>query len=171
VTYNIDIVPKAETSAGVETIFSDGIPFVRKDSRATIPTRATDGSAGFDLYAMDSAKIIGLEGMVAIDIGIGVIIPRGHRGSIAMRSGLAKNQHLIVGAGVIDEDFRGTLMVLVACVKNDHIYTIKPGERFAQLIIEPIYKDCSMPTRNRTVARIGADAMDVHAGWGSTGKY
>src|SRR6185295_317886 len=90
-----------------------------------------------------------------VSTGISVKIPSGYYGRIAMRSGLAKNQHLSVSAGVIDSDYRGAIGVLVYCTRfltySDaaqnydpvvlpHSYEIKAGERFAQLVIEKIHE-------------------------------
>jgi dUTP pyrophosphatase len=58
-------------------------------------------------------------------------------GRIAGRSGLALNHSLTVGAGVIDQDYRGNIGILLF---NHSLtdYVIKKGDRVAQLILERI---------------------------------
>jgi dUTP pyrophosphatase len=42
-----------------------------------------------------------------------VALPSGHYGRLASRSGLALNHFIVVGAGVIDADYRGEVKVLL----------------------------------------------------------
>ena len=48
---------------------------------------------------------------MATDISIAV--PRGTYGRVAPRSGLAVKHHIDVGAGVVDEDYRGPLGIVL----------------------------------------------------------
>jgi dUTP pyrophosphatase len=48
-----------------------------------------------------------------ISTGLQIAIPRNHYGRIAPRSGLALNHFIDVGAGVIDQDYRGEVKVLL----------------------------------------------------------
>lgn len=126
---------------------------------AKIPVRATSGSAGYDLFALESRTITGGEGSVLVPTGIAVKIPPGYYGRIAPRSGLALKQHIAVNAGVIDADYYpGPVGVILFGTKNGHSYTIERGERFAQIIITAI-----APADDRAAAQ-------THVGFGSTGK-
>ena len=70
---------------------------------ATLPSRATPGSAGFDLYSADSYVI--LPGRrVVVSTGIAVNLPTGTYGRIASRSGLAEKHGLNILADVVDPD-------------------------------------------------------------------
>ncbi|OSX57150.1 hypothetical protein POSPLADRAFT_1061849 [Postia placenta MAD-698-R-SB12] len=67
-------------------------------------------------------------------------IPKGHYGRIAPWSGLALKE-IDVAAGVIDSDYRGKVSVLL--VNNSDLpFTIKAGDRVAQLILERISTPC-----------------------------
>ena len=139
------------------------ILFKKLNPEATVPTRGTPTSAGFDLYALTDTEI-GL-GSHLVHTGIAVALPEGTYGRIAMRSGLAVREHLNVSAGVIDRDYRGELGVIVYCTHPDSApYKIKAGERFAQLIPE-IVSYCESET---------VDELPIpdhhHAGFGSTGS-
>ena len=144
---------------------TDHILFKRLNPGAQIPVRGTPSSAGFDLFALADTVIDGATGSTLVHTGIAVALPRGTYGRIAMRSGLAVRQHLNVSAGVIDVDYRGELGVVVYCTKADHQYTIKAGERFAQLVPEYIsYADSVV------VDELPAPDQ-YHGGFGSTGAH
>lgn len=54
-----------------------------------------------------------------------VAIPAGHYGRIAPRSGLTWKHSLDTGAGVIDEDYRGELRVILFN-HSDTPFTVRP---------------------------------------------
>lgn len=133
---------------------------------AIIPTKGTSKSAGYDLYALEERTVIGGEGSVLIPTGIAAKLRSGLYGRLAARSVLALKQHLAVNAGVVDEDyFPGHVQVVMYGTKNGYSYTVKKGERFAQLIPEMIYQ-----TQEETSERSGGfgstDVMGTHAGPG-----
>lgn len=75
---------------------------------ATIPTRGSARAAGYDLYSAEDTEIAGRgKGLVKTDIQIKV--PSGTYGRIAPRSGLSWKNHIDIGAGVVDEDYRGNV--------------------------------------------------------------
>ena len=94
---------------------------------AIIPTRGSDGAAGFDLYAdsvegkysskenEDGETVIYAAGGTncIVHTGIAMAIPKGYVGLIFARSGLACKQGLRPAncVGVIDEDYRGEIIV------------------------------------------------------------
>tara|TARA_Y100000389_G_scaffold204246_1_gene255835 strand:+ start:26816 stop:27241 length:426 start_codon:yes stop_codon:yes gene_type:complete len=110
------------------------LPFVKLDHGAQTPRRGSDKAAGLDLYASKGTCIPG-SGKALINTGIAVRIPSGHYGRIAPRSGFSWHNHTNIGAGVIDEDYRGELKILVfnhSCTELE----VKKGERIAQLVLE-----------------------------------
>ena len=110
--------------------------FVKKLSEnATLPLRASEGAAGYDLFVAEDCTIYGRRRLIATDIAIA--IPRGYYGRIAPRSSLAWKHCIDVGAGVIDEDYRGPIGVLL-CSSNENPFYITKGDRIAQLIITKI---------------------------------
>ena len=48
-----------------------------------------------------------------VDTDIQVKVPKGTYGRVAPRSGLAWKNHIDIGAGVVDEDYRGNLKVVM----------------------------------------------------------
>jgi dUTP pyrophosphatase len=147
------------------------IQFKKLHPEAVIPTRATSYSAGFDLVCLEDTHINPMYGCVLVKTGIAVQLPPGHYGRIAMRSGLAVREHLAVSAGVVDIDYTGPIGVVVFCTKmfseKHHAhsgYTIKKGERFAQLLVESICYESGVE-----VSEFSRD-YGKHDGFGSTGK-
>jgi len=109
------------------------IQFKKLHENATIPSRSTPNSAGFDLYALEDTIIIGGGGNVLVPTGIAVQLPEGTYGRIAMRSGLAVKQHLGVSAGVIDIDYTGGIGVVVFCSKIFDTSNILTQNIFTQI--------------------------------------
>lgn len=141
------------------------IKFRKLNDDAKIPTKGTNQSAGFDLYALEETKIVGGNGNYLVKTGVGCQLPYGTYGRIAMRSGLAVKQHLSVSAGVIDIDYEDKpLGVVVYCTKNNHEYTIKKGEKFAQLVVEKMSYNKAIEVKSIN------KRFETHQGWGSTGK-
>ncbi|PZD35284.1 Dut, dUTPase [Pyrenophora tritici-repentis] len=63
--------------------------------------------------------------------------PKKGNGRIAPRSGLAYKHGIDTLAGVIDADYRGPVGVILANL-SDEDFSIKIGDRIAQLIVEKI---------------------------------
>jgi dUTP pyrophosphatase len=111
--------------------------FIKKETQtAKTPTRSTWGAAGFDLY-VDETTSIPSHGRALVSTGIAIALPEGTYGRIAPRSGLAVKYSIDTGAGVIDEDYRGIVKILLVN-HSDTALAIKPRERVAQLIVERI---------------------------------
>ena len=97
-----------------------------------------------------------------ISTGIAIATPAGTYARIAPRSGLAAKHSIDIGAGVIDQDYRGEVKVLL--VNNSkHPYPVKPGDRIAQLIIKQILLASPQDTDSLDKTTRGED------GFGSTG--
>ena len=103
---------------------------------ATIPTRGSSGAAGYDLSsAIDT--VVKSKNKLLVPTDISIALPTGVYGRVAPRSGLAHKNFIDVGAGVIDEDYRGPVgVILFNFGEND--FVIKKGDRIAQLILEKI---------------------------------
>lgn len=111
-------------------------------------TKATSGSAGYELYAADvllndKETVLSTDDLIYILPGqtikflTGYVmeIPKGYEGQIRSRSGLSVNKGLVVadGIGTIDSDYRGEIIV---AIRNESttIQSIKTNERIAQII-------------------------------------
>lgn len=103
---------------------------------AKLPVRASPGAAGYDLFSTDHC-VVPAHGRVLVSTGLAIRVPEGCYGRIAPRSGLAVKHGIDVGAGVIDQDYRGEVHVLLFNTGDDS-YTVSVGDRIAQLILEQI---------------------------------
>ena len=133
---------------------------------AKIPTRATTGSAGMDLYACIDEPITlkkGDKAIIPTGIAIGLQDPH-YAAFIYARSGLAIKHGigLLNSVGVIDSDYRGEICVGVIKQTNPE-YTIEPFERIAQMVIQPVELPEIVEVENLDDTDRGA------GGFGSTG--
>lgn len=129
---------------------------------ATMPSRGSPGAAGFDLYALvENKTVIEVGDRKLINTGVKISLPSSCYARIAPRSGLAV-VGIDISAGVVDSDFTGCIHVLV--VNNSKKpFTVKHGDRIAQMIIEKIINPVFVET----------DVLDStergDRGFGSTG--
>lgn len=102
-----------------------------------LPSYATEGSAGMDLYAdiKDSIYIKPME-RVLIPTGIYIELPKGYEAQVRPRSGLSLKKGLTVAnaPGTIDSDYRGEIGVIMVNLSNEE-QVIERGERIAQMIV------------------------------------
>jgi deoxyuridine 5'-triphosphate nucleotidohydrolase len=77
---------------------------LHKDSQ--IPIKGSLKSAGYDLFSYENIEIPPME-KALVHTGISVQLPEYSYGRVAPRSGLTWKKFIDVGAGVIDEDYRG----------------------------------------------------------------
>jgi len=134
-------------------------------SHACIPRRATEGSAGYDLFAAEDMKIVpGSRALVST--GIAVKLPPGLYGRVAPRSGLAVKHGIQVGAGVIDADYRGEVKVLLFNQGGED-FKVSTGDRIAQLILERH----ETPAIQVVTGLSGGQTERGSGGFGSTGVH
>lgn len=128
------------------------IKFLRTHPNAVIPTRGSVGAAGFDLTAVSLKRAADL---YIYDIGIALEIPEGYYAAIYPRSSVFfTGLELTNCVGIIDSDFRAPISAIFREVPGDQtarrlalhqlypgkthmMHPYKPGDRIAQLIIQP----------------------------------
>ncbi|KER19625.1 hypothetical protein T265_11652 [Opisthorchis viverrini] len=94
------------------------LKFVKLSEHATTPTRGSPLAAGYDLYAAHDTVLPAKDrGLVKTDIQIA--LPDGCYGRVAPRSGLALKHGIDVGAGVVDQDYRGNVGVVLFNFGNE----------------------------------------------------
>jgi dUTP pyrophosphatase len=136
---------------------------LREDAR--LPTRAHEGDAGLDLYAVEAARL-GPGERTSVGTGIAVAIPSGHAGLVLPRSGLAARHGIMLpnAPGMIDAGYRGELRVLLMNADPAESFEIRPGDRIAQLLVTP-FTDAE-PIEVEVLDRTGRGL----AGFGSSGR-
>lgn len=133
-----------------------------------MPLYASDGAAGADLFAAESAVLAPLERR-AISTGIAIEIPPGFEAQVRPRSGLAikKGVTMVNSPGTIDSDYRGEIKVLAINLSSEPV-SIEKGDRIGQLV----FARCE-----RAEFEIESDAGALSAtargtgGFGSTGGF
>jgi dUTP pyrophosphatase len=133
-----------------------------------LPQYATAGSAGLDLRAC-------LEKPLELEPGRAELIPTGlaiylHDPGLAAivlpRSGLGHRHGIVLGnlVGLIDSDYQGELMV--SCWnRGSEPFTLKPGERIAQLVVVPVVQ-----VELEVVANFEATSRGA-GGFGHSGRH
>lgn len=110
--------------------------FTRLSEDAREPSRAHDGDAGYDLYALEPATVEPGE-RLSVGTGIALAIPDGWAGLVLPRSGLAARHGITLpnAPGLIDAGYRGELRVLLLNTDAREPFEISPGDRIAQLVL------------------------------------
>jgi dUTP pyrophosphatase len=170
------------------------VEFKKLYEDSTVPRKAHESDAGFDLYAHSVWKCrdnglveknknpvypLGDESgpvrmwvvypgeRILVKVGIGMSMPVGYEAQVRPRSGLAlKNGITVVNSpGTIDSGYRDEVGVILLNTSKEHHFTIAPGERIAQLVIQKLPE----------VEVVEVDELSVpsergNAGFGSSGK-
>lgn len=132
------------------------------------PARGTQNSAGIDFFIPEEIEAMAIEPgeSVLIPSGIKAIIPTGYVGNFYNKSGIGK-AGLLVGAQVVDSDYRGEIHLNVHNVTNVPI-GIKPGQKLVQMEIQEVKLDEPVEiTEEEFLAE--ADTERGTGGFGSTG--
>ncbi|XP_042347977.1 deoxyuridine 5'-triphosphate nucleotidohydrolase, mitochondrial isoform X3 [Plectropomus leopardus] len=124
---------RTETKPAEERVV---LRFAKLTEHATTPTRGSSKAAGYDLYSAYDYTIDSMDKAV-VKTDIQIAVPHGCYGRVAPRSGLAAKHFIDVGAGVVDEDYRGNVGVVLFNFGKDTFY-VKKGDRVAQLVCERI---------------------------------
>ena len=131
------------------------------------PTYATAGSAGMDLRAcIDESVTVPAGERRMIPTGLAIALPGPEwvallhaRSGLAIKHGLAPANCV----GVIDSDYRGEVVVGLLNSSGEN-YTVKPGERIAQLVIMPVTQ------AHISVVEELDETVRGEGGFGSTGR-
>lgn len=112
------------------------IPLQQIDPELPIPQYAHEGDAGLDLYAAIDFELQPFQ-RVLIPCGFALAIPQGYAGFVMPRSGLAIKHgiSLVNTPGLIDSNYRGELKVILINHDPQNSFSIKRGDRIAQLVI------------------------------------
>ena len=105
-----------------------------------LPTHATSGSAGVDLFAAVSEPLTLAPGeRASVSAGIRIAIPLGFEAQVRPRSGLARHHgiSMVNTPGTIDSDYRGVVHVLLINHGSES-FVLNRGERMAQMVITPV---------------------------------
>lgn len=136
------------------------------NSNAILPKRATENSAGADLYACIENPVIIKKGET-VKIPTGISVEPENKDTVLMifaRSGLSSKYGITLAncTGIIDSDYRGEIIIpLINLGKSD--FTVEKNMRIAQLVVMPVIFPEILETENLSDTERGIN------GFGSTG--
>ena len=142
----------------VQLAHAEGLP---------LPAYETNGAAGMDLRAAvaeDAPLVLKPGARFMVPTGLAFAVPLGFEAQVRPRSGLAaKNGVTCLNTpGTIDSDYRGEVKVILINLGEED-FTIRRGDRIAQLVIAPVVQASWGLTTNLDETARGA------GGFGSTG--
>ena len=147
----------------ISTQSTNTFPVELLSDTAIIPKRGSERAAGYDLYPAESG-VVPAWGSTTVKTGIKITMPLGYYGRIASRSGLAVKNNIEVGAGVIDNDYTGEIIVLLRNF-SDINYNYPYGKAIAQLILTPYHSSSdftpSLITQSTARGANGFGSTDV----------
>ena len=132
------------------------------DEEAFLPVRQTVGSAGYDIHS-SVEEVIKPNSRKLISTGLKIDIPIGMYARIAPRSSLACKKSIDVVAGVVDNDYRGEVKVLLINNGNED-FIVEKSSRIAQIIFE------KYGTPKLEVVSELDETVRGQGGFGSTGE-
>ncbi len=136
----------------------------RLDPAAAVPVYAHEGDAGVDLRAAADA-VVEPGARSLVPTGLKMAIPRGWEGQVRPKSGLALKHGISVlnTPGTVDSSYRGEVGVIVINHDPHAAYTIRKGEKIAQMVFCRVER-----VRFREVRELDATGRG-EGGFGSTG--
>lgn len=118
----------------IKDLYEDPVKVKILDPKATIPTRAHQTDAGFDIHALEDTHIQAGE-TKKVRTGIALGIPPGYSGDVRSRSGLAARNIVVANSpGTIDPGYTGEVLVLLRNQSATN-FDIEAGDRIAQLVV------------------------------------
>jgi deoxyuridine 5'-triphosphate nucleotidohydrolase len=138
------------------------ILFEKVHEDAQLPKKNHETDTGWDLFAVED-KVIPAKGRDVVDVGIKVAkIEPGYWVRVSSRSGLSFKHGILAHPGVIDQDYRGSMGVMLYN-HSDVDYEVKKGDRVAQMLVHyNIRMDVNWGEQH--------DTQRGEKGFGSSGK-
>ena len=144
------------------------VRLLRHGEGLALPAYQTAHAAGLDLLAAvpaDTPLVLQPGRTALVPTGLTIALPEGFEAQVRPRSGLAAKHGVTVlnAPGTVDADYRGEVSVLLIN-HGDKAFTIRRGERIAQMIIAPVVRADLVPVTSLSSTARGS------GGFGSTGR-
>ena len=130
-----------------------------------LPSYATHGSAGMDVFAaIDEPMLIQGGAVVIVPTSLAIALEPGFECQVRSRSGLAIKHGIFAlnAPGTIDSDYRGEVKIILANFGKEP-FIIERGDRIAQLVVAR-YENVDWD-----VVKTLSDTHRGEGGFGSTG--
>jgi dUTP pyrophosphatase len=130
----------------------------------SVPLYAHPGDAGADITANETVVLEPGQRAV-VSTGLSIALPEGFVAFVVPRSGLALRHGitLVNSPGTIDAGYRGEVGVILLNTDQTETFTVNPGDRIAQLVIQPFVRANFVAVAELPGTHRGA------GGFGSTG--
>lgn len=139
------------------------IKFKKLVSHAMIPTKATEGSLGYDLFALDYFYDRDND-FHEFGTGLAISIPPRYVGLLFPRSSISKTGLMLANSvGVIDNDYIGEIKFRFKEI-NKYLEKYNVGDRVGQLLVIPCINDINFIETNEL-----NDTDRGEGGFGSSG--
>lgn len=128
------------------------------------PQYAHAGDAGADLLSTDEVVIAPGE-RALVGTGVSIALPDGFVAFVVPRSGLAAKHGITIvnTPGTVDAGYRGEIRVILLNTDRSEPYTVREGDRIAQLVVMPVARARFIPVERLPGTERG------EGGFGSTG--
>ena len=114
------------------------LDFVKTSEDGQIPKKGAEKDAGYDLFSEEDIEIPP-QSISKISTGVKISkISKNIYLQILSRSSVALNHSCISVCGVIDQNYRGNIYVLLYNTSNKTSFKIQKGDRIAQLVLMPM---------------------------------
>ncbi len=142
------------------------VDVVTLDPGLAPPGYARDGDAGADLASRIEVTLAAGGGRALVPTGVALALPPGHAGFVLARSGLALHHGVTVlnAPGLIDAGYRDEVKVVLVNTDPAADYTVRRGDRVAQLVVQAVEA-----VRFRPVRALGSTSRGG-GGFGHTGR-
>jgi dUTP pyrophosphatase len=114
--------------------YSPNMKFEKTHPNAQLPKKNFPTDSGWDLFAVENT-VIPANGKAVVPVGLKLAyLEDGYWLSVESRSGLSFKNSILAHPGVIDQNYRGDLGVLLYNHSSAD-YNVSAGERIAQLVL------------------------------------
>lgn len=107
---------------------------VSEDGQIPVPGFARKGDAGVDLRNMDKDVEVCSGRTYSFPTGLSMAIPMGWCGLVLERSGLGRQNGVVIHGRVVDSGYRGEIFVLLSAIVSFRVYKY---QRIAQIVFVP----------------------------------
>lgn len=130
----------------------------------TLPSYAQPGDAGADLVSTEDVELAPGD-RALVGTGVRIALPDGYAAFVVPRSGLAAKHGITIvnSPGTVDAGYRGEIKVSLLNTDARQTYSVRTGDRIAQLIVMPVVQATFVEVDELP------DSARGEGGFGSTG--
>lgn len=145
------------------------VQILRIDPELPLPAYAHPGDAGADLLSRVDVTLAPGERSL-VPTGVALALPDGHVGFVVPRSGLATRHGVttVNAPGTVDAGYRGEIMVNLINLDPVETFTIRRGDRIAQLVVQPVVRARFLEVDSLDATQRGDTGHGSTGGFGAT---